>query len=83
MYYYANTELREVSAKQAYEWVKTRHWNMFHFLKWLDSKGIHYDTPLFAGPTLIHRADGRLAYEWVRTRHWSRWQFTVWLNSFL
>lgn len=75
---------KEVSVKQAYEWVRTGHWNRIYFLNWLQAKGVKHSTDLrLECGTLIHRADGTLAYEWIKTKHWNLKQFTSWLVSFL
>ena len=79
-----NTKLKDVSLKQAYEWVKTGKWTCSMFYMWLHTKGIAPDRPLYtAGGTLIHRPSCQLAYEWVKSGHWNRRLLTNWMNSFL
>lgn len=75
--------LIDVSAKIAYEWVRTGHWSLYQFKQWLNVKGIHHDNELRFGNILIHRANAQLVYAWIKTKHWNRGQFQNWLNSFL
>lgn len=76
--------MKDVSAKQAYEWAKIHHWSLHSFLEWLKAKNIQHEKPLFMpGGTLIHRPLGPLVFEWIKTDHWTFKRFQYWLNSFL
>lgn len=73
----------DITAKQAYEWVRTGHWNLNNFTGWLKAKGINAAVPLYRGFTLIHRSNAQLAFEWVITKYWDFRKFQTWLSSFL
>lgn len=77
-------DFKEVSAKFAYQWVRTGHWGGYEFDRWLRAKGIAAELPHYTpGGTLVHRANSDLAYEWIRTKHWNFQRFQTWLYSFL
>lgn len=76
--------LSDVSAKQAYEWVKTHHWDKRRYVEWLTAKKINPDKRwTTSGGITLHRANGQLSYEWIKTRKWTFSVFRHWLNSFL
>ena len=74
----------DVSAKLAYEWVRTGHWDLNKFNQWLDAKHIDPNIPLISTDgAKMGRANAQLAYQHIKNKYWPRWQFTQWLNSFL
>lgn len=80
----AGPVLADVSAKLAYEWVRTGHWNLNKFTQWLDAKHIEHTAPIvLANGKKVGRPNASLAYEWVRTKHWGRRAFQTWLNHLL
>ena len=76
--------LADVSAKLAYEWVRTGHWGLSKFTRWLDAKHIAHTTPIdLNNGKKVGRPNASLVYEWIRSAHWGRRQFNQWLNSLL
>ena len=80
----AGPVLADVSAKLAYEWVRTGHWNLNKFTRWLDAKQLkHGPYRTLPGGLVVYQTSAGIAYDWVRTKHWGRRAFQTWLNSLL